>query len=395
MKNSMLPNVDKAIASLLETVEPLKRVVTVLLEDADNRVLSKNVVAPMDYPHYDQCILDGYVLRALDTVGCGEGSERVLRVTTDEHIASGCCVLAHTGSALPGGADALLPLEDAKERDGCVLVSKEVTKHQWIWPRGGGLARGDCVNKEGLQLKPVDIAMLAKLGVGDVEVYDRPRVLIVPTGDECVKRGDQISPGFVYETNGLMCSLLVERYGGCPTLHEIVPDDETQLKEVLMDGTDYDLIITIGGSSKSKRDLMEQVISSMGEVLFHGVALHPGNHMGTGLIRNGEKTIPVIFLPGYTESCAVAAFMFVDAVVKKLGHYPPSSRTGHQAQLIGRATASLGVRGVRKVNIHDGKARPIKMLGESNLMGKYGYIMIPEDRAGLEAGEFVEIIYFE
>ena len=289
MKNNKRVSVDEALALFLSFVEPINRINTVPLEEADDRVLSKDIIAPLDYPHYDQCILDGYAVQAADTAGCREGSERALSLTTEDYVGSGLCTLAHTGGALPSGADALLPLENATEKDGCILASKEVTKGEWIWPRGGGIREGNVVNKEGMLLKPVDIAMLAKLGVTHVEVYDRPRVLIVPTGDECIKRDEEIAPGFVYETNGLMCSLLVKRYGGYPILHDIVPDDKTRLRDVLLKGNDYDLVVTIGGSSASKRDLMGQVISSMGEVFFHGVALHPGNHMGTGFVRNGEN----------------------------------------------------------------------------------------------------------
>jgi molybdopterin molybdotransferase len=397
MKNNKRTSVDEALALFLTFAEPVNRSIMLPLEDTDDRVLSKDIIAPMDYPHYDQCILDGYAVQAADTAGCREGSERAFSLSAGGHVRSGFCTVAHTGSTLPFGADALLPLENATEKNDYILASKEVTKGEWIWPRGGGLREGDVVSKEGMQLKPVDIAMLAKLGVTHVEVYDRPHVLIVPTGDECINRCERAKPGpgFVYETNGLMCSLLVKRSGGYPTLHDIVPDDETQLGNILMKGTGYDLVVTIGGSSASKRDLMEQVISSLGKVLFHGVSLHPGNHMGAGFVRNGENKIPVIFLPGYTESCAVATFTFVDAAVKRLGHYPSSRYAVQQAQLTEKVTTSLGIRAVRKVNICDGKAQPIKMLGESAHEGMFGYIVVPEDRSVFEAGEFVDVIYIE
>jgi molybdopterin molybdotransferase len=249
MKPCDLLSVDRALASFLEVVEPLRRTVSVRLEEADERVLARDVLAPMDYPHYDQCILDGYGVVAADTEGCGEGVERSLRLSATGPVESGVCVSAHTGSPLPPGADALLRLEGTAERGEHILVREAVTRGQWVWPKGGGIRQGAVVNREGMQLKPSDIAMLAKLGLFEVEVYDRPRVLVVPTGDECVKRGAPIGPGFVYEVNGLMCQLLVERYGGAATLHEIVPDCEARLRDALTSGTSHDLIVTIGGSS--------------------------------------------------------------------------------------------------------------------------------------------------
>ncbi|HEX2965260.1 MAG TPA: molybdopterin molybdotransferase MoeA [Syntrophorhabdaceae bacterium] len=395
MKKSELKSVDDALAEFLSFVEPIGRTVMLTLEEADDRILARNVVAPMDYPHYDQCILDGYAVRTEDLAGCGENNSRPLSLVVGNHVNGGCCTLVHTGDAFPAGADALLPLEDASEENGYVLASKEVTEGQWIWPKGGGLARGELVVREGHQLKPIDIAMLAKVGIDAVEVYDRPSVLILPTGDECINRGKEVPPGFVYETNGLMVSLLVKRYGGSPTLHDVVPDDQVRLEKALTEGTHYDLIVTIGGSSGSKRDLMEEVVSSIGEALFHGVALHPGNHMGTGVIKKGEKQTAVIFSPGYTESCAVAAFVFGEAAVRRLGHFPASLHAGYQAQLTGDLSVRVGIRGVRKVNIQNGKAKPIKMLGETHLPGNYGYVVVPEDRAGFDAGESVEVLHFE
>ncbi len=395
MKKNVLISVDQALESFLDVVDPLERTVIISLEDADDRVLSRDITAPMDYPHYDQCILDGYGVQAADTVGCGEDSGRALALAAGGHVTSGFFKRAHTGDMLPSGADALLPLEVAVEKAGGIIAFKELKIGEWVWPKGGGIGEGDVVYRKGMRLKPTDIAMLAKLGISHVEAYDMPRALIVPTGDECIRRGEKIEPGFVFETNGLMCCLLVKRYGGHPTLHDIVGDEEEKLKNVLTEGSGYDLVVTIGGSSASARDLMERTVASMGEVLFHGVALHPGNHMGAGFIGNGEKRTPVIFLPGYTESCAVAAFTFVDKAVTRLGHYPSSRRVGSAAELTGKVTTSLGVRAVRKVNVCNGKARPIKMLGESALEGEFGYLVVPEDRSGFEAGDFVEVTYLE
>jgi molybdopterin molybdotransferase len=396
MKHDILTDVDQAMTSFLEIVEPLARTVIVPLEDADNRVLSKDVIARMDYPHYDQCILDGYAIRAADTIGCGEeGSSRVLRVVTGDYVASGSCMVVHTGSMLPSGADALLPLESATEKANGILALKEVAKGEWIWPKGGGVRKEDTVNREGMYLKPTDIAMLAKLGISHVDVYDRPRVLIVPTGDECIKRGEEIAPGFVYETNGLMCCFLVKRYGGIPILYDIMPDNKEKLIEVMREGLEFDLVVTIGGSSASGRDLMEEVVSSAGEVLFHGVSFHPGNHMGAGFVSNGRKRTPVIFLPGYTESCAVAAFMFVDPAVKKLGHYPPSLHGKERVQLAEKVTTPAGIRAIRKVNIQNGMAKQIKMIGESSEAGKYAYIIVQEGIKAVEIGETIESVCLE
>jgi len=388
-------NMDAALAALLDHLSPVERSETIRLEDADNRVVSGDVIAPMDYPHYDQCILDGYAVRASDTAGCGNGSDRLLLLTTKEELPAGYCAVAHTGSALPVGSDALLPWEDTIESPGSIKPLKEVQCGQWVWPKGAGIGKGEVVFRDGMLLKPTDINMLAKLGIADVQVYDRPRVLIIPTGDECVKRKETIAAGFVYETNGLMCSLLVKRYGGIPTLHGIVPDDMEKLQQAIRAGQGYDLIVTIGGSAAGKRDLMAQVLSETGQVIFHGVALHPGNHMGVGFVQGKKLKTPVVFLSGYAESCAVGTFHFVDPAVRTLGHLPISNHSREQILLTAPVESPVGIRSVRKMNIQDGKGKMIKMIAESATSGKFAYLVIPENVSAFQTGKMVEVVYFE
>lgn len=395
MKNNRLMSVDDALGCFLPNIEPVRRTVVLPIEKADGRVLSKDVIAPIDYPHYDQCILDGYAVRAEDTTDCGNKHTRYLSITDNDSITEGLCVAAHTGSALASGADALLRIEDARAKGTRIIPTKEVVKGQWIWAKGDGLSRGEIVYREGMHLKPTDIAMLAKLGIGKVSVYDEPRVLIIPTGAECVKRGDTLEAGFVYEANGLMCSLLVKRYGGNPTIHDIVPDNKEELHDALLRGIDYDLVVTIGGSSSGKRDFMAQVMASAGVLVFHGVALHPGNHMGAGIIEGGNRSTPVLFLPGCTESCTVATFTFVDPAIKKLGHSPPSHHPTETCILAERVVTTKGIQAVRKLHIQEGKAKPVKLIGDSAQPGDYAYLTVPEDLAGLEAGTMVEAVYFE
>jgi len=394
-ENSGLVSVDDSLTSFLSSMEPVNRTIILPIEEADDRILSKDIVAPMDYPHYDQCILDGYAVLAEDTVDCGTEPIRYLSLTDNDFVAKGLCTVVHTGSVLPPGADAVLRIEDVIIKENRIIPTKEVKKGQWIWGKGAGLSQDDTVYREGMQLKPTDIAMLAKLDIAEVCIYDRPRVLIVPTGNECVRRGQVLEAGFVYEANGLMCALLVKRYGGDPTIHDIVPDNIEKLSDAIRQGLDYDMVVTIGGSSSGERDFMAQVMALTGTVIFHGVALHPGNHMGAGSIRGNNADIPVLFLPGYTESCAVASFTFVDAAVKRLGHRPPSRYSTETCLLTEPVATPNGIRAVRKVHVRDGKARPIKMIGDSAEPGNYAYLTISEDRADLEADRMVEAVYLE
>jgi molybdopterin molybdotransferase len=246
-----------------------------------------------------------------------------------------------------------------------------------------------------MQLKPTDIAILAKLGIDSVQVHDRPKVLIIPTGNELIKRGGDLRPGAVYESNGLMCKLLLTRCGADPMLQEIVQDNVGKLKDALYAGQSYDLVITIGGSSASKRDLMEETTCVAGKLAFHEVALHPGNHMGAGKVVSDKGSTPLIFLAGYTESCAVGAMVFANAAIRKLGHYPPIRYARERAVLESKVRTPLGVRAVRKMCVVDGKATPVMLIAESFRTGRYPYLIVPEDVVEYEAGEEVECVHLE
>jgi molybdopterin molybdotransferase len=394
MKGDKRASVDEALALFLGWVQPLNRVTTISIDEADDRVLSQSILAPMDYPHYPQVILDGYAVKAADVPRNSVSAERTL-LKVSARVENGCCKLIHTGDALPEGADAVLPLEDAEESEGSVAVLKSVIPGQWIWNAGAGLKRDAIVFRDGMQLKPTDIAILAKLGIAAVPVYDKPRVLIIPTGDELVKAGGELKPGIVFESNGLMVSMLIKRYGGVPALHDIVPDDVEEIRKILSWGQKYDLVVTIGGSSASKRDLMDAAASDSGRLAFHGVSLHPGNHMGAGEIASENGRTPIICLPGYTESCAVAAFVFVNAAIRKLGHYPQLLCSHQRAVLERKVTTPVGVRSVRKMCLVDGKAIPIALIGDSSRAGSYAYLVVPEDKGELGAGEEVECAFLE
>jgi len=141
--------------------------------------------------------------------------------------------------------------------------------------------------------------MLATLGITDVEVYEKPKVLVIPTGDELMERGKTAGPGEVNESNGIMCYLYARRFGGKASVWDLVPDDVEKLRDALRAGMKYDLIVTSGGTSVGRRDHMHELVESMGKVLVHGVGLKPGRPAGMGYIEENGRRVPIVFLPGF------------------------------------------------------------------------------------------------
>ena len=393
-KSANLHSPEAALEAFLDTVIPVARASAVDLEYADNRVLSTDLVAPKDYPHYDLCFMDGFAVRAKDTAGARPGSGVVLRCPGGEEAGQGECVQVHTGSALPPGADAVVKVEDTEVVAGGIQIYREAASGDNFTPRGKSIRRGEIVFRAGMQLKPTNIALLASLGLTEVEVYDRPRVLIIPTGDELVERGRQAGPGSINESNGLMCQLLVKRYGGKPALWSIVPDNMEKLTEAVRAGLRYDLIVTTGGTSVGKRDLMPRIVASMGKIVVHGVGMRPGRPVGMGYVEEGERRTPIVFLPGFPDACAVSAMFFVCPAVRKLGRYPPLRYPTGAAIVAGTNHIGHRSRSITKVRVQDGKAMPVPTVGPAPLEGEYSYVITPENREHGE-GEKVELKYLE
>jgi molybdopterin molybdotransferase len=388
-----LTSVEEALKIFLDSVSPIGRKYMVELEYADNRVLASDIVAPKDYPHYDQCFMDGYAVVTGDTRGCNRDRPKFLALAEGVRVGPGRCVQVHTGSALPEGADAIVRLEDVEVIEGGIRVLAEASRGQYFTPMGNVVKEGDTVFIEGRQLKPTDIAMLATLGLTEAEVYEKPKVLVIPTGDELVERGKKAGPGAVNESNGLMCYLYARRFGGKASVWDIVPDDAEKLKEVLRAGLKYDLIVTSGGTSVGRRDHMHGLVESMGRVLVHGVGLKPGRPTGMGYIEEGGRRVPIVFLPGFPDACAVGAMAFVSQAIRKLGHYPPLKYPAGRGKLSAKIKTFAGAKSVSKVLVRGEEATPVSTVGPSPYPGEYAFVVL--DGEGHEAGDETEAIYYE
>jgi molybdopterin molybdotransferase len=361
-------------------------------------VLASDIKAPRDVPHYDRSAMDGYAVIASDTFGSSKDAGAMLRLTSKDSIESGECKQVHTGSSLPEGADAVLMLEYVEAMGDSIEALAQVSPGQNIGPRGEDVRKGDVVFHEGRQLKPSDVGLLASMGLTKVQVYAKPSVLIIPTGEEIVPRGEEPMPGQMNESNGVMNYLYVKRFGGIPAVHGIVSDKKDDLAAALREGASYDLIVTTGGSSVGKRDLIAEVLSSMGKVLVHGVAIKPGKPVAMGLVHTENKKTPIVCLPGYPAACAIDSMVFVDPAVKKLGHMPPAQYRMQRAVLTRKIFSEAGYRTYTRVSIEDGLATPLRTKGAgviSSISRADGYVITPADTEGHEAGEEVEVTFLE
>lgn len=386
-------NADEARELFLKAFAPLSDTENLPIADCDGRVVSENITADIDVPHYRRAAMDGFAVRAGDTLGAGGNSPVVLKLS--KVFENGTCARVHTGSPVPEGADAVVMLEDAVLRGESVEIFAQLHPGKNVGETGEDIRKGEVILKEGKMLRPCDIAVLAALGIRDIHVFRKPLVAVIPTGEELVSRkSTALREGEVYETNGLMAALYVRKWGGVPRLLEIVEDNPEKIKEAISSNLDADMIITSGGTSVGKRDYVPGVVGSMGTLLVHGVGISPGKPTALGII-NGK---PVVCMPGYPVAGIVALFFFARAALRKLGHFPDEQDRKVHAVLSGKIPGRTGYKTFARVKLENGRAAPLAVSGAgilSSVSKAEGFVIIPENVEGYDKGEEVEVVLIE
>jgi putative molybdopterin biosynthesis protein len=325
---------------------------SVTLGQALGRVLAEDIVAAVDVPGFDRSNVDGFALRASDTAGATTAEPRVLTLNAEvltPGVASrlpvlpGTATVIATGGMIPRGADAVLMVEhtDFDEATGAICVVHPAVPGQLIAFAGSDLARGETVLRRGKLLTSREIAMLAAVGRASLEVWRRPRVAVLSTGDEIVAPGAAIRPGAVYDSNAAAIAAAVEELGGEPVPFGIVPDDEAALALALRDALDRsDLVILSGGTSKGAGDVSYRAVRHLGEpcVLVHGVALKPGKPLCLAVI--GSK--PLVILPGFPTSAMFTFEEFAAPLIRAYGGRAAEPAETVEATLAARVHSELG-----------------------------------------------------
>lgn len=383
--------VDEALSTFLGVITQMQDTEAVAFEQCCGRVLAENVVSRRDVPDYTRAAMDGYALRSQDTGGASQSSPVVLAVGSK--AAAGVCMRVHTGSPVPAGFDAVVMLEDTRARGSMVEVFAVAAPFENLGERGEDIKRGETVLRKGHLLRGCDAAVLAALGIGKVTVMRRPVVAIIPTGDELVPLGQEPGEGEAIETNSLMVGMYVEKWGGIPVKSGIIRDDPALLRRAIASHHDADMILICGGSSVGARDHAPAVVSSMGTLLVHGVAMSPGKPAGLGAV--GGK--PVICLPGYPVACFAALFAFALPALRKLSG--SGLRLCTQRARLGEKIASrTGYRTYVRVTLKDGLAYPLMSSGAgimSSLSRADGMVIVPEDVEGYSEGDEVEVVIID
>jgi molybdopterin molybdotransferase len=379
---------------LLDAVTPVGRTERVPLRAADERVVATTVDAKRAVPHYERAAMDGFAVRAAETFDASDRTPATFRVA--DSVGPGTAVRVHTGSELPEGADAVVKVEDTELSDGEVAVFDAVPERNNVAPVGEDVAADQRLFEAGHRLRPGDVGLLKAVGFETVEVYERPHVSVVPTGEELVQADPD--PGEIIETNGMTVAQYVERWGGEPTYRDVVTDDADSLRAAITGDRDHDIVVTTGGSSVGERDLVPDVVAELGELLVHGVALKPGHPVALGVVEG----TPVLMLPGYPVACIVTAVQFLRPVIERVGHLNHASPPTTDARLTRKIPSEPGVRTFARVTMDsdgdEATATPTRAKGAgvlSSVALSDGWVVVPEDREGYADGEAVAVEQWE
>jgi molybdopterin molybdotransferase len=372
---------------------------TVALGAVVGRVLvDPRVIASVDVPPFANSAMDGYAVRATDTPGTlrlvGEVAAGAAQLPT---VATGTTVRIMTGAPMPPGADAVVPVEEARESDGGVeLAAAEVGRH--VRRAAHDTRVGDEICLPG-ELGPAKIAVLASLGLAEIAVRRRPVVAILSTGDELVAVGQPLGPNQIHDSNGVALAAAVREAGGDPMLLPRARDDAGEIERALTEAaTRADLLVTSAGVSVGRHDHVRTVLEERGSLHFWRIAIQPGKPLAVGEL--GGTT--VVGLPGNPVSALVVFELFVRPLIRAMLGLIGDGRLHLRAEAEGRILKDPGRRAFLRVNVwhEDGmmharaaggqQSSQLRPMADANAL-----LVVPEGVAAAEPGMTYEAIVLE
>ncbi|MEM2016345.1 MAG: molybdopterin molybdotransferase MoeA [Nitrososphaerota archaeon] len=406
-----LTSVDKALQILRGILEKLeeKDVVDVPLTESLGRICGENIYARFDIPSFDRSAVDGYALIAEDTFSASPSNPIQFKIVGslmpgDEvgklEINRGEAVEVMTGAPLPLNANAVVMAEDAKEVEpGLLEVYKQVHPFQNISRRGEDFQAGKLVVRKGTKIKPWHIGALASFNITHVKVFSKPKIGILSTGSELVELGSELKISKIVNSTKALIKALVYSCGGEPVDLGIVEDEMKLILEKIKNGLKIcDALITTGGTSIGKRDLVPAAVSRLGEVLVHGIAMRPGKPTGFGLVEGK----PVFMLSGFPVAALIGFNLFVKPAINVLQRTVDEPAPKIIGRLTRRVASLTGMRSYLRVKVSKHEdvylVEPLRLTGSgliSTLTEANGILVIPENMEGYEEGDEVEVELFD
>ncbi len=399
--------IDEARNLLFNHFTPKRAVETVPLHLAVGRVLAKDVYALTDVPPFDRATMDGYAVRAEDTFTAEEDNPVILKVTgvieagkkPEIEVNRGEAAEIATGAMMPKGANAVVMVEYTRKRRDEIEVFKPVSPGENVMYAGSDIMAGELIAREGSKLTHREIGVMAACGIKEVEVYRKPRVAVISTGNELVSPGEKLVEGKIYDVNSYSLAAAVEENGGEAILIGIARDDEAEMRRMIDKALrEADIVMTSGSTSAGAGDVMYRILDEFNPgVIVHGIAIKPGK---PAIIAVSDSK-PIFGLPGYPTSAMTVFEVMVAPVIREMAGISESEMTRLKARLALKVFSAEGRREFLPVNVVEGaegySAYPVSG-SYSGAVTAFaftdGFVEIPENVVMLEEGEEVEIRLF-
>lgn len=318
-------SVEKALETILANFRPLG-LEKINILDGRGRVIGEDIFAPRNIPSADNSAMDGYAVRYADTKGVTKDTSLKLKIIEDipagkvasKKINKNEAARIMTGAVIPEGADAVVRQEDTLKEGKTVTIYTSAKKGENIRFAGEDVQKDELVVKKGSVLRPADIGMLAALGKAFVNVYQKPSVAIMSTGDELVDIEIDPPPGKIVNSNSYSLAAQVLECGAIPVMLGISKDKKIDLQEKFKTALHSDVIISSGGVSVGDFDFVKNVMGEIGNAMhFWQVAMRPGKPLAFGFIEG----VPLFGLPGNPVSVMVSFEQFVrPSLLRMQGH---------------------------------------------------------------------------
>ncbi|QQE73453.1 molybdopterin molybdotransferase MoeA [Brevibacillus composti] len=406
MKFFKVKTVSETLSIIAEQFHPFRPPIKLPITEACGMVLAEDVISGEQVPHFARSTVDGFAVRAQDTYGASDSLPAFLDITSRIEMGRAAQVLLKegqaqaipTGGMLPAGADSVVMIEHVEEIGELLNVYRQVAPGENVIRAGDDVERGELVMSAGHRLRPQDLGVLSAIGRTEVQVFPRPTIGILSTGDEVVPtEKKELAPGEVRDINSVTVGAIARQHGAIVIQGGIVRDDYELFAARARELFDQvDVLILSGGSSVGTRDFTVQVMQSLGEpgVLVHGVATKPGKP--TILAKAGDK--PVMGLPGHPVSAQIMFQLLAVPLLERLqGVRARQTDVRLSAKLSRNVASAVGRTDYIRVKLEEradglwaipvfGKSGLISTLVESE-----GIAEIPENKEGVLEGETVKV----
>ncbi|MCQ2971494.1 molybdopterin molybdochelatase [Methanobrevibacter gottschalkii] len=374
----------------------------ILVTESYGRILFEDVYSKMDFPPFDKALKDGFAILAEDSFGASEESPKTLDVidfleagaTTDKKVEKGKCIEISTGAAMPEGAESVVMVEYAEKSDGKVNLLTTATPTQDVARKGSDIEEGKLILKKGDFLNPGKIGVLLSQGFETIEVYKKPILGVISSGNEISLQGEGLTYGKIYDVNGGMIKNAAISCGADAHFLGIMRDNYDEVKHKITDALkEADIIICSGGTSAGLGDVLNSVLEELGEVYIHGISVQPGKPTIIGVIE--DKL--VIGLPGNPVSALMIFNAFIAEPLTKLAGIDKDFELDTvKGKMTRRIHSPVGRMQYQLVKVDGKDIHPIfKDSGAIfSLSTADGYVKVPKSVELLDEGEEVEVYLF-